>query len=195
MSTVIDLRRHFGPKDWQIAPRRPEAGPTLLLTWQVEPEPVDAGIPLAIQLVLAEALCSVGFCWFAADAGSGTSIGALTLRRGLSRQRAEIFRAEKGPDVLPAFDSGAHNWSMAAQWIVVSGSAAGENVILALMKTLLEQWELPADWPADVPVIVQAGVDGDAAGCHFRTSETEQELVEALHRSATTHAVGLRTVA
>jgi len=59
----------------------------------------------------------------------------------------------------------------------------------------LSDGKLPADWPADVPVIVQAGVDGDAAGCHCRTPEIAQQLVGALRRSAADHAVGFRTVA
>ncbi len=191
-SVTIELKRHFDPGPWQIACRRAEDGPTLLLTWKLETDPVDGGIPPQVQLVLAEALCSLGACCFAGDAGSGTSIGTLTLRRGMSRRKTEIFRVETPADLAPAFDSGAHDWSMAAQWIVVSASAAGSGTVLALLKTLLDQWELPANWPLGVPVIVQAGVDGDAAGCHCRTPEAAQQLVDALQRSAAAHDVAFR---
>ena len=54
-SKTIELRRRFDSGNWQIAARGPEAEPTLLVTWQVEPEPVDAGVPPLIQTVLAEA--------------------------------------------------------------------------------------------------------------------------------------------
>jgi len=84
---------------------------------------------------------------------------------------------------------------MAAQWIVVSAPGTEADTVLALMKGLLDQWELPGEWPAVVPVIVQAGVDGDAAGCHCRTPKAAQELIDAIQRSATAHAVALRCVA
>jgi len=194
-SVTIELNRQFDPGRWQIAGRRDEGGPTLLMTWELETDPVDAGMPREVQTVLAEALCSLGFCCFAGDPGSGTSIGPLTLRRGLSRRRTEILRAERAADLLPAFDSGAHDWSMAAQWIVVSAPGTARDTVLALLKGLLDQWELPAEWPAVVPVIVQAGVDGDAAGCHCRTPEAAQKLADAIQRSATAHAVAVRLVA
>lgn len=193
-SKTIELRRRFDPRNWQIAARGPDAAPTLLVTWQVEPEPVDAGVPPLIQTVLSEALCGVGPCWFAGDLGSATPVATLSLRRGLSRRQAMIFRAESAVELLPAFESGAHDWSMAAQWIVVASGLFTVKDVLRLIETLLEDWELPADWPEEVPLIVQAGVDGDAAGCHCRSPQIEQELRGALQRSATSHGVAVRSI-
>jgi hypothetical protein len=61
-----------------------------------------------------------------------------------------------------------------------------------LLRALLEDWEVPGSWPADVLAIIQAGVDGDAAGCHCRTPDIERDLRDALQRSATTHGVVFR---
>ena len=105
-----------------------------------------------------------------------------------------IFRAERAAELLPAFEAGAHDWSMAAQWIVVASGPFTVKDVLRLMETLLEDWKLPADWPEEVPLIVQAGVDGDAAGCHCRSSQIEQELCGALQRSATSHGVAVQSI-
>ena len=193
-SNTIELRTRFDSRNWQIAARGPDAAPTLLVTWQVEPEPVDAGVPPLIQTVLTEALCRLGACWFAGDLGSATPVATLPLRRGLSLRQAMIFRAERAAELLPAFDAGAHDWSMAAQWIVVASGPFTVKDVLPLIETLLGDWELPADWPAEVRLIVQAGADGDAAGCHCRTTQIEQELRGALQRSATSHGVAVRNI-
>ena len=37
-------------------------------------------------------------------------------------------------------------------------------------------------------------VDGDAAGCHCRSPQIEQELRGALKRSATSHGVAVRSI-
>ena len=121
-------------------------------------------------------------------------MATLSLRRGLSRRQAMIFRAERAAELLPAFEAGAHDWSMAAQWIVVASGPFTVKDVLRLIETLLGDWELPADWPEQVPLIVQAGVDGDAAGCHCRTPQIEQELRRALQRSATSHGVAVRSI-
>src|SRR4051812_33169359 len=193
-SKTIELKRRFDPRDWQIAARSPEAAPTLLVTWQVEPEPVDAGVPPLIQTVLAEALCGIGPCWFAGDPDRGTPVATLSLRRGLSRRQAMIFRAERSAELLPAFESGAHDWSMAAQWIVVTSSHFRRDDVLPLIETLLVDWKLPAEWPEEVPLIVQAGADGDAAGCHCRTPQIADNLNGALRRSAAAHGVAVRSI-
>ena len=159
------------------------------------PEPVDAGIPPAIQAVLAEALCEVGPCWFAGDDDLRPPVTTLELRRTLHRRKVAIFRAEHAADLLGAFEAGSHDWSMAAQWIVVGAKgAASSDAILSVLRHVLESWELPTAWPADVSAIIQAGVDGDAAGCHCRTESIERELRDALRRQGTAHGIEVRTI-
>jgi hypothetical protein len=63
-----------------------------------------------------------------------------------------------------------------------------------LLGELLESWELPDPWPPEVSAIIQAGVDGDAAGCHCRTQEIEQDLRALLQRCAASHGVAVRTI-
>ena len=194
-SGVIELRRLFDRSVWQVASGGPLSGSTVLLAWTVEPDPVDAGIPPAIQPVIAEALCDLGPCWFAADEGEVSPVATLELRRKLARGKALIFRADRAEDLRAAFESGSHDWSMGAQWIVVGAKSnpSGDG-ILPVLRSLLEKWELPVGWPADVSAIIQAGVDGDAAGCHCRTQEIERELRDALERRASLHGIGFRTI-
>ena len=63
-----------------------------------------------------------------------------------------------------------------------------------MIQTLLEDWKVPDEWPAEVSAIVQAGVDGDAAGCHCRTRDIEKDLRGALERCATAHGVAIHTI-
>src|SRR5450432_4492520 len=55
------------------------------------------------------------------DPDSGAPVETLSLRRGLSRRRAIIFRAERAAALLPAFKAGAHDWSMATLPAVIAG--------------------------------------------------------------------------
>jgi hypothetical protein len=194
-SGAIELRRLFDRSRWQVASGGPPSGSTVLLAWTVLPDPVDAGIPPAIRAVVAEALCDLGPCWFAADEGDGSPVATLVLRRRLARGKALIFRADRAEELRAAFESGSHDWSMGAQWIVVGAkSAPSGDRILPVLRSLLETWELPVGWPADVSAIIQAGVDGDAAGCHCRTQEIERELRDALERRATLHGIDFRMI-
>lgn len=193
-SVTIELNREFDRGRWQIAGRRAERGPTLLMTWQLETAPVDAGIPPQVQTVLAEALCSLGFCCFAGDPGSGTSIGPLTLRRGLSRRRTEIFRAETAAYLLPAFDSGAHDWSMAAQWIVASAPGTGADTVLALMKAYWTSGNCP---PSGPPWSRSSSAPGRRRRSRLPLPNAGggSATGDAIRRSATAHAVPVRCVA
>jgi hypothetical protein len=192
-SSVIEVRQHFDAIAWQVAASRAPASATFLLTWTVTPEPVDAGIPSPVRDVLAEALCAVGPCWFAGDADGRAPVTTLRLRRGVSSRTAPIFRVDRAEDLRPAFESGAHDWSMAAQWIVVAADGERDRVI-DVLRTLLEDWNLPDDWPPDVSAIIQAGVDGDAAGIHCRTQEIADQLRAALERHGATHGIHTRVI-
>jgi hypothetical protein len=193
--STIEIRKRFDSTRWQVAPEDAHLGSTFLVTWTVQPEPVDAGIPPDIRTALADALCSQGACWFPGDEGSGAPVARARLQRQLACREALIFRADDGSQLLPAFESGAHDWSMAAQWIVVGTSDDRSNDrIVAVLKTLLEEWKLPQDWPADVSAIIQAGVDGDAAGCHCRTRDVEDQLRDALRRCATRYGIAVHAM-
>jgi hypothetical protein len=192
--SVIEVRKHFDPTRWQVASDAHLAS-SFLVTWRVQPEPVDAGIPPGIRTVLAEALCAIGACWFPGDEGSGAPVATVRLHRQLGSRKTLIFRADDGSQLLPAFESGAHDWSMAAQWIVVGpGDDRSNDRMVAVLKTLLEDWKLPDDWPSDVSAIIQAGVDGDAAGCHCRTRDIEERLRDALRRCAPAHGIAVHAI-
>jgi hypothetical protein len=192
---IIEIRQQFDAKAWQVASPGPPSGATVLLTWTADPEPVDAGVPPAVLAVLGETFVALGPCWFAGDEGSGTPVAAVRLRRGISSRKSPLFRVDRPGDLTAAFEAGAHDWSQAAQWIVIGAgdSAAGDRII-DVIRTLLQDAELPGDWPAEVSAIIQAGVDGDAAGCHCRTHEIEQTLRDTLQRCAAAHGVEIRTV-
>ena len=83
---------------------------------------------------------------------------------------------------------------MAAQWIVVGAQDGSSTRIVDVIRTLLEDWSLPNDWPPDVSAVIQAGVDGDAAGCHCRTREIAGELRDALERHGVAHGIRVRAI-
>ena len=190
---TIELRSRFDPKAWQIAPPETHGGTTLLVSWTVTPDPIDAGVPACIQPVLADAFCSLGTCWFAGDEGARPPVATFRLGSPFSRRRAFIFRTDRPDDLLPAFDSGNHDWSMGAQWIIAAARAPESNDrIVPVLAAVLSKSRLPTPWPAEVAVIVQAAVDGDGAACHCRTPAIEAELRSALERHAPRHHVALQ---
>ena len=103
-----------------------------------------------------------------------------------------LFRASTGIQVLPAFSSGRHDWSMGAQWLVVIDRAAAVDTDLgALVKQLFED-SFPQRWPGALRVIIQAAVDGDGAACHCRDPAVRDELIDAMQRSAGAYGAQLR---
>ena len=180
---VLELRSHFDAKAWQVTPAG-EPGRTLLVSWTIEPEPVDAGPPPEVRSVLAAALCSLGSCWFAGDDTAGRPVATLRLQRRLAARGVTVFRADAPRELGAAFESGAHDWSQAAQWIVVAARDHADARAAALIQRLLEGWKLPDGWPAEALAIVQAATDGDAAACHCRTADVERALRVALEQAA-----------
>jgi hypothetical protein len=148
-----------------------------------------------VRGVLAAAFCSLGSCWFAGDddAAPARPVATLRLRRRLASHSSRVFRADAPLELGAAFDSGAHDWSQAAQWIVVGArDPAADARAAAVIQTLLELWKLPDEWPPEVLVIVQAGADGDAAACHCRTAELEGRLRSALEAAARSGAFAIQ---
>ena len=181
---TIKIQREFDPALWESAPFPAKPASTLLVTWTVDPEPVDGGMPPEIQMLFARALCSLGTVFYAADAEAQKTaalVAEFPVRRGLRRQSLLLFRAAAEREVLPAFESGLHDWSSNAQWLIVAGPSGLENRVLEpLARTLYQDWHLPAPWPDGVLLIVQAGVDGDAAICHCKDEEVDRQFCRAL---------------
>jgi hypothetical protein len=185
----IEVQHHFDPTLWQSAPLPAKPASTLLVTWTVDPEPIDAGMPPSAQALFAAALCTLGTVFYAADAEAqkaATQIAEVQIRISLRRLLLRLFRAESKNEVLPAFESGLHDWSMNAQWLIVAARTDLElDVLEPLARTLYQDWRLPTPWPESVFLIVQAGVDGDAAICHCRDREVDERLCTALRVAAT----------
>ena len=192
---VLDIRDEFDRLAWQIA-QPIQSAPTVLVTWTVTPEPVDAGMPMRVAEPFSDALAALGPVLFAGDPDHQTSVAAtckIPLRRGLRRHDLFLFRASTGAQVLPAFSSGRHDWSMGAQWLVVIDRAAAVDTELgALVKQLFEDWSFPERWPGALRVIIQAAVDGDGAACHCRDPAVRDELIDAMQRSAGAYGAQLR---
>ena len=179
----IEVRHHFDLSLWQSVPLLPEPTSTLLVTWTLEPAHVDSGMPPIIQNPFAEALCALGDVVYAADADAQTAapqIAQVQVRSGLRRRLLMLFRARSAPQVLPAFDSGIHPWSMNAQWLIVTDPSLAFDLLEPLARTLYEDWQLPVPWPEALPLLVQAGVDGDAAICHCRDRRIDEQFCTAL---------------
>ena len=191
---VLDIRDEFDRLAWQIA-QPIQSASTVLVTWTVTPEPVDAGMPMRVAEPFSDALAALGAVLFAGDPDHQTSVAAIRtipLRRGLRRHDLFLFRASTGIQVLPAFSSGRHDWSMGAQWLVVIDRAAAVDTDLgALVKQLFED-SFPQRWPGALRVIIQAAVEGDGAACHCRDHAVRDELIGAMRRSAGAYGAQLR---
>lgn len=193
MAVSLDIFHQFDAAMWHTTPAG-SAGCSLLFTWTLTPPPVDGGMPQSVARMFGGALCSIGPVVYAGDdegADSRCSEEAV-IRRGLRRFKLALFRAGSAEQVLPAFTSGRHNWSMNAQWLVVLDSPAVLNHMLAVVKTLYEDWRLPDRWPSGVAMIVQAAVDGDGAACFSANKAVEERFVRALGESAGAAGVALR---
>jgi hypothetical protein len=186
-SAAIEARHRWEPSIWQSAPLLPNPASTLLVTWTVEPVPVDSGMPPVIQAPFAEALCALGDVVYAADADAQTAapqIAQLQLRSGFRRCTVRLFHAHSAAQVLPAFESAKHAWSMNAQWLMVTRGPPEVELLESLVRVLFEDWRLPVPWPEGVLLLVQAGVDGDAAICHCRDRSIDDLLCAGLRRTA-----------
>ena len=193
MAVILDIFHRFDPANWQTS-RPTSTGTAVLITWTVAPAPVDAGIPVCVARVIAEALCSLGAVIYAGDDKDERFRCAadVVIWRGLRRFKLALFCASSAVQLLPAFTSAMHDWSMNAQWLVVTDSTTVENGVIAVVKTLYEDWTLPDQWPPGVIMIVQAAVDGDGAACFSANKSTDERFVQALGGSARATGMELR---
>lgn len=189
--SVIELRWRFDFRKWEVSTAPANAGPTILVTWSVQPPAVDAGIPAVIAGALASALVAIGELLFGADPSASETteaLGTLSLQRGLRRTEVSLLRAVSGEQLLPAFSGGVLDWSMGAQWIVVTTSG-GRSESQELLKHVYERGQLPAKWPSGVLMVVQAAVDGDGAACHCADDGVASRFVTALKFEAASRAI------
>ena len=156
------------------------------MTWTLDPEPADAGMPLGVQLPFAHALYGLGSVFYAADEDTpATPITKISVRRHLRRHLLKLFRASSPHEVLPAFESAFHNWSLNAQWLFITNPSSVDLADLeALTRTLYQDWLLPSPWPVSLLLVVQSGVDGDAAICHCKDTQIDAQFRATLRVAA-----------
>ncbi len=184
MPVTLEVREQFDAKVWQTAEPR-GVGWAGLLTWEVTQAPVDGGIPDEVARVFAAALCETGRVVYAGD-------GDAQARRTWQRNTETMFIADSVEEVLPAFNSGMHDWSMNAQWLVIMDAAADPGAVLDAGKKLYEDWTLPSGWPSGVKMIVQAAVDGDGAACYCADQSIKRSFLVSLRRHAERAGMELR---
>jgi len=56
--------------------------------------------------------------------------------------------------------------------------------IEALTRTLYQDWFLPSPWPVSLLLVVQSGVDGDAAICHCKDTQIDAQFRATLRVAA-----------
>ena len=193
MPVILDVLRQFDRTIWQIA-NPASAGGVVLLSWTVTPPPVDAGVPACVARVIAETLCSVGVVTYAGDDKDEDFRWKeeVVIRRALHRCKLALFSASSTVEVLPAFTSALHDWSMNAQWLVVTDRATRKTGIVGVVKALYEDWKLPDPWPDGLVMIVQAAVDGDGAACFSANQSVEERFMQALSDVAGKAIIELR---
>ncbi|MEO0821508.1 MAG: hypothetical protein AAF074_13900 [Pseudomonadota bacterium] len=179
MTVQFRFERAFDARVWEVAA---PAMPTRLLTWKLAEDPVDAGPPEAVAAPLAAALAGLGRVVFAEKepANDQAVFGAIRLP-GILGATTALVLADEAAGVRGAFEATGHDWSQAAQWIVVlERSAPASEALTAFIQSLYADWEIPATWPNAVVAVVKAGVDGDAAGITARSEDVLDRLEAAL---------------
>ncbi len=199
-SIQLEIEERFDGKRWQVCSAAAPAS-TVLLSWRVTPEPVDAGVPEPVARCLANALLRLGDVYFGGDeseAGVGEApVASIELRGGLRRHVLQLFCADEANAVLPAFDSAVHPWTRNAQWLLVSRRLVGrqgvDEGLKELVQRLYREGKLPPLWPKGVAAIVQAAVDGDGAGCSFEDEEARERFLAAMGEAAAEAGIILTT--
>ncbi|WP_421836414.1 hypothetical protein [Novosphingobium sp.] len=134
----------------------PEDGParTLMVTWTVDPEPADAGVPEPLQTLLAT--------WLA-----GQGQVAFPVRLGLLGHVEWTVATTPGA-AAALFDIADFPWWTGTQAALIAGEAPDPGLLTrAMTKRLMgDAWVTATDM-GGCHAVVRAGIDGDAVCMAF----------------------------
>lgn len=142
---------------------------------------VDAHVPEQIVDALAACLLNHGTVLFADNSKNSTNEEVGLLRLGLIGKQSSLVKAADQDQVQNAFDARSHDWSMGAQWLMsVDLDLASKSDIVDFATSLYKNWQVPSQWPDFLKVLIEAGVDGDAAGVFCKTASTLEDITTDL---------------
>jgi len=78
MPITVEVRGHWDRFTRQAAEITPARGHAVLLEWQIDPPPVDAGVPEELAGAIARALVDLGEVAFRWEGGRGPRTSSLT---------------------------------------------------------------------------------------------------------------------
>lgn len=186
-STVTpQITRAFSCKKWEISESK---YPSALLQWDEDPWPVDAEVPLRLKDALSTSLLQRGTILFGDNPKEpdNSVMGRMRLR-SLAKPSC-LVQATDASAARRAFDASEHHWYMGLQWIFsVDLNTASHNDIVEFATEVYRDWTVPSVWPDYLRVLIEAGVDGCAAGIFCRTEEDlttfTTELIASFEASA-----------
>lgn len=147
----------------------PDDGPgrTLMVTWTIDPEPVDAGVPMPLQTLLAT--------WL-----TGQGLVAFPNRLSLLG-RVEWTVATKPGEAAALFDIADFPWWTGTQAALISSEAPDQDLLTrAMAKHLIGDAWVTAVGTGGCHAVVRAGIDGDALCMAFVDGAARISAVAAL---------------
>uniref|UniRef100_A0A9E8A1F0 Uncharacterized protein n=1 Tax=Bosea sp. NBC_00436 TaxID=2969620 RepID=A0A9E8A1F0_9HYPH len=165
---VIRIDRSWNEATWQTTEFRPAFSCAALLSWGVEPPPVDAGVPAPIIKIVSEVAASIGpvafRLFFPEDLHTGIrrlplSKPALPVRvyQRLTRSwPAELALSFDSDGVAELF---SQDWQLQGQTaLVLLGDTPTDGTLGRLRET--RDWSR-GDFPAEARLLIAPAVDGN----------------------------------
>jgi hypothetical protein len=196
----LTSRRGTPEAHWQLGPT-PTGGRWTLIGWSQHPESVDAGVPLAVRLLIADALAAAARVTFLTSSltprqGPGWSLAGsdsvlrLKRERGFSlRLRAQpaemVLVSTRSPKTIATlFDDAGYPWWMQSQVALLSepDSLLPEpsfELVADLLACDLNR-QASALIRQGVHAVLRPAVDGDAAGLVGLDGSLDDRVLEHL---------------
>lgn len=165
---VIRIRRFWDEALFQTAASRPARSAVVLLTWTMDPPPVDAGVPPPVIEIVSQVAASLGAAAFRLfypedlPAGlrrvpSARPLLPVRIYQRLTRTwPAEIAIAMDATAVAELF---LQDWEMQGQTALVLRTGSPTDETLGHLGRLRD-WR-GVDFPADARLLIAPAVDGD----------------------------------
>ncbi len=167
-SPTIQIDRSWDEALFETEALRPSSSVAVLLTWSMEPPPIDAGVPPAIIEIVSQVVTSIGpvafRLFFPDDLPAGlTRLPAsrpwwpIRLYQRLAQSwPADLALARQAAAAAELF---SQDWQLQGQAaLVLTGDSASEQTLGRLRRS--RDWR-DAGFPKDARLLIGPAVDGD----------------------------------